>query len=177
MPVLLDTSLLPAGERAEALQSVLTGATAPHELRLLDPPERVHARLEHWQLSPDIALLHQHSSGVSHSRTAKHAHKDGPERVVFVLHDGGPGGYVHEERAYPLLRGALYVTDLNSCYSYTRPGEGSARIVQVERSALGLSMEQVQCAAVHLQASPLYRLLRSHIADLCAAAPALSLSL
>ncbi|WP_034260661.1 helix-turn-helix transcriptional regulator [Actinospica robiniae] len=174
MSVLLDTSRLPAADRAEALQAVLTGATAPHDLRLLDAPENIHARLEHWQLDPAVALLHQRSSGVSHTRTDRHARKDGPERVVFVLHDGGPGRYIHEERAYPLYRGALYVTDLNSCYSYARPGEGSARIIQIERAALGLSVEQVQSAAVDLQASPLYNLLRSHIAHLCAAAPTLT---
>lgn len=174
MSVLLDTSRLPAADRAEALQAVLTRATAPHDLHLLDPPENVHARLEHWQLNADVALLHQRSSGVSHTRSDRHARKDGPERVVFVLHDGGPGSYTHEERAYPLRRGALYVTDLNSRYSYTRPGEGSARIIQVERAALGLSMEQVQSASVRLQTSPLYNLLCSHIANLCISAPALT---
>lgn len=174
MSVLLDTNRLPAADCAEALQAVLTGATAPHEIRLLDSPENVHARLEHWQLDPAVTLLHQRSSGVSHTRTDRHARKDGPERVVFVLHDGGPGRYIHEERAYPLYRGALYVTDLNSCYSYARPGEGSARIIQIERGALGLSMEQVQGAAIHLQASPLYNLLRTHIANLCATAPTLT---
>jgi AraC-like DNA-binding protein len=172
--VLLDTNHLSAAERAEALQSVLTGATAPHDLRLLGPPDEVHARLEYWQLDPDVALLQQNSSGVSHTRSARHARKDGPERVVFVVHDGGPGSYVHEGQARPLRRGALYVTDLNSRYSYTRPGEGTARIVQIERSALGLTMEQVQRAAGQLEASPLYGLLRSHIAGLCAAAPNLS---
>ncbi|MCT9011546.1 hypothetical protein [Streptomyces rhizosphaerihabitans] len=70
-------------------------------------------------------------------------------------------------------RGALYVTDLNSCYSYTRSGEGIARIAQVERSALGLTMEQVESAA-HLRASPFYDLLRGHIATLCTTAPTLA---
>jgi AraC-like DNA-binding protein len=172
--VLLDTSQLPADDRAEALQSALTGATAPHDLRLLGPSDKVHARLEYWQLNPDVALLHQKSSGVSHTRSTRHARREGPERVVFVLHDGGPGSYVHEGQAYPLRRGALYVTDLNSRYSYTRPGEGTARIIQVERSALDLTMEQVQHAAGQLQASPFYNLLRSHIAGLCAAAPDLA---
>lgn len=94
--------------------------------------------------------------------------------MVFVLHDGGPGSYIHDGQVRPLERGALYVTDLNSCYSYTRPGEGTARIVQIERSALGLTMEQVQRAGGRLQASPLYGLLCSHIAGLCAAAPDLA---
>ena len=54
MPLLIDTNQLDPGERSEALQAVLTSATAPHDLRLLGPPDQVHARLEHWQLSPDV---------------------------------------------------------------------------------------------------------------------------
>lgn len=174
MSLLIDTSQLDPRERSDALQEVLTHATAPHDLRLLGPPGRVHARLEHWQLSPDVTILLQESSGISHTRTPAHGRHGGPERVVFVLHSGGPGSYVHDDTAYQLNQGGLYVTDLNSCYSYTRPGDGSARIVQVERSALGLSAEQVQSASGRLPESPLYDLLRSHIAEVCAIAPALS---
>jgi AraC-like DNA-binding protein len=174
MSLLIDTNQLGPRERSEALQAVLTRATAPHDLRLLGPPGQVRARLEHWQLSQDVTILHQESSGISHTRTRAHARGCGPERVVFVLHNGGPGSYVHDDTGYQLNRGALYVTDLNSCYSYTRPGDGSARIVQVERSALGLTAEQVQSASVHLPESPLYDLLRSHITEVCAIAPNLS---
>src|ERR1700722_7240479 len=174
MPVLIDTNQLNPRERSDALQAVLTRTTAPHDLHLLGPPDKVHARLEHWQLSSDVTLLQQTSSGISHTRTPAHGRHGGPERVVFVLHNGGPGSYVHDDTSYRLNRGGLYVTDLNSCYSYTRPGDGSARIVQVERSALGLTVEQVQSASVRLPESPFYDLLRSHIAEICAAAPRLS---
>lgn len=174
MPVLLDTSLLLPGERADALHTALTTATAAHDLRLTGPPGEVHAVLEHWQLSPDVAVIRQQSSGVSHTRTGRHARRDGPERVVFVLHDGGPGRYAHGGGSCVLRRGALYVTDLSSCYSYTRPGHGTARIVQIERSALGLSAEQVRSASVRLQASPFYNLLRGHIAGLCDLAESLA---
>ncbi|HEY3878329.1 MAG TPA: AraC family transcriptional regulator [Trebonia sp.] len=174
MSVLIDTNRLDPRERSDALQAVLTRATAPHDLTLLGPTDEVHARLEHWQLNSDVALLQQTSSGVSHTRTRAHGRHDGPERVVFVLHSGGPGSYVHDGSAYRLNRGGLYVTDLNSCYSYTRPGDGAARIVQVERSALGLTAEQVQSASAHLPESPFYDLLRGHIAEVCAIAPSLS---
>jgi AraC-like DNA-binding protein len=172
--LLVDTSELGPQDRAAALHEMLTGASAAHDLRLLGPPEQIHARLEHWQLSSDVSVLKQVSSGISHTRTDRHARQDGPERVVFVLHEGGPGTYVHDGRARTLDRGGLYVTDLNSRYSYARPGDGTARIVQVERSALAMSMEQVQAAAGRLVASPLYDLLRAHIAELCMTAPRIS---
>ena len=174
MSLLLDTDRLDSSVRAEALQSVLTSVTGGHDLRLLDAPDKVHARLEYWRLNPAVTVLHQVSSGVSHTRTERHTRHDGPDRVVFVLHSGGPGSYMHSGRRHPLRHGGLYVTDLSSCYSYTRPGEGAARIVQVERSALGLTVEQVDNASIHLWESPFYDLLRTHIANLAEVAPTLA---
>lgn len=176
MPVLLDTRDFDGPDRAAALHSALTRATAAHELTLLGPADRTFARLEHWQLNPDVALLHQTSSGVSHTRTRRHARHDGPARVVFVLHSGGPGSYDHDGKRYGLRDGGLYVTDLNSCYSYTRPGYGTARIVQIERSALGLTMEQVRSATATLWTSPFHNLLRAHIAELCEIAPTITIA-
>jgi hypothetical protein len=46
-------------------------------------------------------VLKQVSSGISHTRTDRHARQDGPERVVFILHDGGPGTYPHDGRRAP----------------------------------------------------------------------------
>lgn len=116
MAVLLDTRKLDVSDRAAALHIVLTGATAAHDLTLLGPADETFARLDHWQLNPDVALLRQASTGVSHTRTQRHARHDGPERVVFVLHSGAPGSYVHDGKRHPLHDGGLYVTDLNSCY-------------------------------------------------------------
>src|ERR1700712_3250610 len=167
MSTLLDTSRLDADERTDALRAVLTAASAPHELTFLDPATEVFARLEHFHLGGGGDLLVQESSGIAHTRSEAHKHLPGPEKVVFVLHDGGPGSYIQDNKQYTLERGALYVTDLNSEYSYRRPGRGVARIAVVERSMLGMSLEQVQVAAGRLVASPLYDLLRSHIAALC----------
>jgi AraC-like DNA-binding protein len=166
MALLVDTTLLEPEVRRDTLSSMLTGATAAHDLTFLGPSDSVRARLECWTFGANVLLLQQSSSGIRHSRTEKHARFTGPERVVFVLHDGPPGSYVHDEKAFRLDRGALYVTDLNSCYSYTRPGDGTARIIQIERSALGMSVEQIQLAASRLPSSPLYALLRSHIVEL-----------
>src|SRR6266702_1484402 len=97
MSVLIETNQFDPRERSDVLQAVLTRATAPNALRLLGPPGKVHARLEHWQLSPDVTILQQASSGISHTRTPAHGRHGGPERVVFVLHNGGPGSYVHDD--------------------------------------------------------------------------------
>jgi AraC-like DNA-binding protein len=166
MTLLVDTALLEPEARRDALSSILTSATAAHDLTFLGPTDYIRARLEGWSFGADVLLLQQSSSGIRHTRTEKHAKLAGPERVVFVLHDGPPGSYVYDDRTFRLDRGALYVTDLNSCYSYARPGDGMARIIQIERRVLGMSVEQIQLASARLPSSPLYALLRSHIIEL-----------
>jgi AraC-like DNA-binding protein len=165
--LLIDTSQLAVGDRAEAVQSLLVGATAPHDLKFLGPRDEVHARIEYWQLGPGVVVLQHESSGIAHTRSDKHIRRDGPERVAFVLHDGGPGSYEYDGRSWPLSRGAVYATHLNSSFSYARPGDGVARIVQVDQSLLDLPVEAVQTAAGRLVSSPLYALLRGHIGALC----------
>jgi AraC-like DNA-binding protein len=176
MAVLLDTNDFDISDRAAALHFALTSATAPHDLSLLGDPTDVHARLEHWKFGDDVAVLKQISSGIVHERSEKHDHTEGPERVVFVLHDGAVGSYVVRGRRYRLEPGAIYATELNSHYSYSRPGDGVARIVQVERDALGMSIEDVEAHALHLLQSPLYNLFRNHLADLCRDAEIISAS-
>jgi AraC-like DNA-binding protein len=165
--LLIDTSQLAVSDRAEAVQTLLVSATAPHEIEFLGPRDEVHARIEYWQLGPGVVALQHESSGIAHTRSDRHIRHDGPERVVFVLHDGGPGSYSHDGRTWRLNRGALYATHLNSSYSYARPGDGVARIIQVDRSLLDLPVETVQAAAGRLVSSPLYDLLRGHIGALC----------
>jgi hypothetical protein len=76
MPVLLDTAAVDREHRSVALHSVLTAATAPHEFRLHGNPDAVHARLEYWQLSGDVVVLQQDSSGITHTRDERHARHD-----------------------------------------------------------------------------------------------------
>jgi AraC-like DNA-binding protein len=167
MSLLIDTNQLAASDRAEAVETLLVSATAPHQLEFLGPRDEVHARIEYWQLGPGVVALQHESSGIVHTRSDQHIHHDGPERVVFVLHDGGPGLYDYDGRSCRLNRGAVYATHLNSPYSYARPGDGVARIVQVDLPLLDLSVETVQTAAGRLVSSPLYDLLRGHIGALC----------
>ena len=168
MAVVIDTAGIDPGDRAEAVRTSMVRATAPHDVRLLGPPEQVHARIEYWPLGPDVTVLHHASSGIAHTRDERHTHHEGPERVVFVLHEGGPGSYEFADRTWELRPGSVYATALNARYSYARPGHGTARIVQVERAVLGLPIEAVQAAAGRLVTSPLYTLVRSHLRAVCA---------
>jgi hypothetical protein len=68
MSVLIDNGRLDLGPRGGPA-SVAHGRDRSTHLWLLGDPENVLARLEYWQLNPDVTFLHQVSSSVSRTRT------------------------------------------------------------------------------------------------------------
>ncbi|MGW4995734.1 AraC family transcriptional regulator [Streptomyces mirabilis] len=176
MGVIMDTAGVDPRRRAELLRERLTLASSEHEVRFLAHGNRVQARLEHWQLGRDVAIMRQTSSGICHIRTERHALRDAPERVAFVVHQGGPGVYEHAGVDHQLRRGGIYVTDMCAPFRYARPGSGTAQIVQIERSAVHVTAEQVQDASRRLESSPLAVLFHYHILGLNAAAESVSSS-
>jgi AraC-like DNA-binding protein len=173
MGLVVDTAQVGPGHRAELLQERLTSASSDHEVRFLGHGSRVNARLEHWQLCDEIALMRQTSSGIRHVRTERHALRDAPERVAFVVHHGGAGVYEHAGVERDLRRGGIYVTDMNAPFRYERAGTGTAQILQMERAAAHVSAEQVQHASRRLEASSVAVLFRQHILGLIEGAEAM----
>src|SRR3954452_3191470 len=110
MGVIVDTAQGDPRERAELLRDRLTEASSEHEVRFLANGGSVQARLEHWQLRRQVAIMRQTSSGICHVRTERHALRDAPERVAFVVHEGGAGVYQHAGVDHQLRRGGIYVT-------------------------------------------------------------------
>jgi AraC-like DNA-binding protein len=174
MGVIVDTAQVDPCRRAELLRDRLTLASSDHEVRFLAPDNRVQARLEHWLLGGEVAIMRQASSGICHIRTERHALRDAPERVAFVVHHGGTGVYEHAGVDHELRRGGIYVTDMTAPFRYERPGNGTAQILQVERSAAHVTAEQVRDASQRLQSSSVAVLFRHHIVGLIAAADAVS---
>jgi AraC-like DNA-binding protein len=176
MSVIVDTSHVDPRLRTELLRDRLSVASSEHEVRFLAQGGRIQARLEHWELGREAAIMRQTSSGICHIRTERHALRDAPERVAFVVHQGGPGGYEHAGVSHPLQRGGMYVTDMTAPFRYVRPGSGIAQIIQIERSAAHVTAEQVQDASRRLESSSLAALFRHHILGLIEAADAVAAS-
>jgi AraC-like DNA-binding protein len=166
MGLIVDTAEVDPRLRAELLRERLTVASSDHEVRFLAHSSRVWARLEHWQFGPEMAIMRQTSSGICHVRTGRHARHDAPERVAFVVHDGGAGMYVHAGVNHELRRGGIYVTDMSAPFRYERPGAGTAHILQIERSGAQVTAEQVQQASRRLEASSVAVLFRQHMLGL-----------
>jgi AraC-like DNA-binding protein len=176
MGVIVDTAQVDPRLRAGLLRDRLSLASSDHEVRFLAHGGRVQARLEHWELSREVAIMRQTSSGICHVRTERHALHDAPERVAFVVHHGGAGLYEHAGVDHELRRGGIYVTDMSAPFSYQRPGVGTAQILQIERSAAHVSAEQVRGASRRLDSSALAVLFRHHVLGLIEAADGVCVS-
>jgi AraC-like DNA-binding protein len=166
MAVLVDTAQVDLHDRGEVLRERLGSASSDHEVRFLAQDGRVQARLEHWPLGGEVAIMRQTSSGICHLRTERHALHDAPQRIAFVVHQGGPGVYEHAGVDHELRRGGMYVTDMSMPFRYERPGIGTAQILQIERSAVHVSAEQVRDASRRLESSAVADLFRHHILGL-----------
>jgi AraC-like DNA-binding protein len=176
MGVIVDTAQVDPHRRAEVLRERLGSASSDHEVRFLAKGDRVKARLEHWSLGNEVAIMRQTSSGICHLRTQRHALHDAPQRIAFVVHQGGPGVYEHAGVDHELRRGGMYVTDMSAPFRYERPGIGTAHILQIERSAVHVTAEQVRDASRRLESSSLAVLFRHHILGLIEAADAVCAS-
>jgi AraC-like DNA-binding protein len=166
MGVLVDTAHVDPQHRAEVLRERLGSASSDHEVRFLATGDRVEARLEHWPLGGEVAIMRQTSSGICHRRTERHALHHAPERIAFVVHQGGPGVYEHAGVDHELRRGDMYVTDMSRPFRYERPGVGTAHILQIERSAITVTAEQVRDASRSVESSAVAALFRHHILGL-----------
>jgi AraC-like DNA-binding protein len=166
MGVIVDTAQVDPRRGAEVLRERLGSASSDHEVRFLATGDRVKARLEHWPLGDEVAIMRQTSSGICHIRTERHALHDAPERIAFVVHQGGPGVYEHAGVDRELRRGGMYVTDMSRPFRYERPGVGAAHILQIERSAVHVTAEQVRDASRSVESSAVATLFRHHICGL-----------
>jgi AraC-like DNA-binding protein len=176
MGVIVDTAQVGPHRRAEVLRERLGSASSDHEVRFLARGDRVKARLEHWPLGNEVAIMRQTSSGICHLRTERHALHDAPERIAFVVHQGGPGVYEHAGVDHELRHSGMYVTDMSLPFRYERPGTGTAHILQIERSAVHVTAEQVRDASRSVESSAVAALFRQHILGLIEAADELCAS-
>lgn len=176
METLFDADQYGARDRAEIFRDFMVATSgALQRVRFLtDDPASARVRMSGAQLDPEVLFMREVSTGITHQRTTEHLRRAGAERVSLVLPDDGSGHYEHDGFCRSLRGGDLYVTDLNTTYTYYRPGAGAVNIIQVERARLEVAAETVRLADRQLARSPLYGVVRDHLRSLASNAPLLS---
>ncbi|AUA08016.1 helix-turn-helix domain-containing protein [Streptomyces sp. SID8382] len=171
MQVLLDASRCAPTDRAAAMSDYLMAASGiPHRVRVLaDQPTSAQARVSGVELDRDVFFAEAIGAGFGIERTKADLRGAGPERIYLQLFDGDrPGHYEHDDVSRPLRRGDLCVTDLNAAFAYHASAAYRTVCVQVDRSRLEMNLETIRRADHRLARSPLYGVVRDHLASLSA---------
>jgi AraC-like DNA-binding protein len=165
MGFLLDTSGMPAGERAEAVHTAMMYASAPCHVIHEDPGGDVHARMEVWDFGGANIFTHA-SSGIRLLRTAKLARQDAMPVIALSVQRRADGRIEQRGRQRRVPPGDLLAVDLSAPYDYSWSGDGAAGCLQIPFDQVGLPVDVVRRTASEIGASPLYRLVTDHIAHL-----------
>ncbi|WP_432574103.1 helix-turn-helix domain-containing protein [Kineococcus sp. SYSU DK005] len=163
MAVLLDTSSLPAPERAEAVRSALEGAVS--RARVWAPPD-ASSRIERWDLEAGAHVIHHVSRGHRLTRTRQHLASDTTERISVGVATRGSMLLRHRDLVRADEVGELQLIDLTSPYDLLVDGESSVHAVTIDYCLLGLSVDAVRKAVPLIPKSPLYSLVRRHLLEL-----------
>jgi AraC-like DNA-binding protein len=165
MAVVLDTTLFPPEERTEAVRQMgLTGT--PMEVKYHCPPEDIVAVFEMWQVG-DTKIIRTEGAPRTVWQTDRQARDSAPEIGLFTLKLRGHATSTQSRVTVPEVPGTLLMTDLSHSYEYRETDSGAIIAVLVDFDRLSIPMDIVQRAALVLQSSPLYPLVRLHFQQLC----------
>ncbi|MEU0387737.1 helix-turn-helix domain-containing protein [Streptomyces chartreusis] len=171
--ILLDTAELPADERVEAFRAALLSSSVPSRVSMEESEERVFARMERWHFG-DLMLFTSSSSGWAVTRSPRYLRLEGPPMVSLSLQVHGTGRFGQSGRQDLVEPGELMLNDLTIPYEFAWSGSGGARALQVPYDLLAVPPHIVRRGAERLRASPLYDMVRAHIARLHADADTLA---
>ncbi len=175
MTVLIDTARLPARERAEAAQAALHSTESPQQVTWADGrPGRF--RTETVEIGPAVHMLRTTSDAVRIVRNARHVRQYAPNTFAIGYQTAGnarlsAGGVDDIESP----AGSLMCVDSDSPYDYVQSsGLNRHESVIIAHDQIGLSATTIHAAATALPRSPVYGLVRGHLAHLFDAAEPLS---
>lgn len=164
MVTLLDSRQLTGADRRPAAVVARLQAGMTSRVRLREPAAPVEVRLDAWQLG-DLPVLRADVVGpLAVSR--RQVPPDTPPVLSFYVQERGTGRHEQGGRRRPLPPGALTVTDVTSPYSFAwGDAEGAGRALQIPVARLGVSVDVVRRAVPRVVDSPLYDLVRTHVAQ------------
>jgi AraC-like DNA-binding protein len=165
MVVLLDTQSLVDQDPNEALQEAFSSTEAPQVVRF-DPSPAIRHLMELSEFGPAAHVLRNTGTGVHIVRGPAQVRRGAPEQTAIGV----------QLRGHALLRtlgsesvtnaGHLHLVDVTSPYSYRQFGDSNHKVLLIDNKQLGLPVDVIRTALPKLQGSPIYDLVRAHVARL-----------
>jgi AraC-like DNA-binding protein len=164
MTVVLDATLLPERDRAEAVVAAMRQAGVPAHVTHEDPDD-VYARIEVFDLGGGTTIMHRQGTGVGLRRTAAQVRVAAPERIALTV--VGPGRFVYVQadhyRATASRQPQMMLTDHSATYQFDRIGGGETFSLSFDHTTLALPVDVIRAAVGRLEASPLFDVVRAHL--------------
>jgi AraC-like DNA-binding protein len=134
-------------------------------VRFTEPPLPRRARLDGWDVGGIPVLRADLCGELVLTCSAARAREDAEPTVSFAVQELGMAlqDQFGSQRVVP--QGALALTEVSSAYEYRWSGRGACRALQLPVSQLGLPVDVVRRAVPLAHRSPLYGLVRAHLAQ------------
>lgn len=174
MVTLLDTDRLDPAARRPAQVAERLESTLVSRIRFADPRRPARARLDAWDLAGVSVLRLELSGELTLSRSRRQIGTDAPPTVSFAVQERGVALHEHLGHRRVVPRGSLAATEVATPYGYHCSGPGVCRAVQVPVGRLGLPVDVVRRALPRIHRSPLFDLVRVHLAQVSRDAELLS---
>jgi AraC family transcriptional activator of tynA and feaB len=165
MVVLLDTQSLVGQDPNEALQEAFSSTEAPQVVRF-DPSPSIRHLMELSEFGPAAHLLRNTGTGVHIVRGPAQVRSGAPEQTAIGVQLRGHALLQTLGRESVTNAGHLHLVDVTSPYSYRQFGDSDHKVLLIDNQQLGLPVDLVRAALPKLQESPLYGLVRAHLARL-----------
>jgi AraC family transcriptional activator of tynA and feaB len=165
MVVLLDTQRLVDRDPNEALQEAFTNTEAPQIVSFESTP-RIRHLMELAELGSAAHLLRNTGTGVHIVRGPAQVRRGAPEQTAIGVQLRGHALLRTLGRESVANAGHLHLVDVTSPYSYRQFGVCDHKVLLADNQRLGLPVDVIRAALPKLQASPIYDLVRAHLARL-----------
>lgn len=162
MTLLLDTAAVPAADRDDATRAAVERMSVPTEVSLLGTGPR-DTRMDFWQMGR-LSALRNEGRALRLLRTPQHVRRDAPEVVSMNIQLKGRALHHQGGHTQQACAGELVMADLSGTYE---SNTGLATLATyMSYSDLGVEVAVGRRAMPRLAASPLYALVRNHLAQL-----------
>jgi AraC family transcriptional activator of tynA and feaB len=162
--VLLDTDLLPEADRADAVHAAYDGQRPRRTVAL--GPRPVRHRVERLALGADVHLLRTGGNALDIVRTPRQVRADAPEHVAIGWHRRGDAlvSTAGGDSAIPV--GELNCVDMTAPYRLSHRTAHDHDVLILTNQQAAVPVDVVRAAAPALRRSPVYDLVRRHLAGL-----------
>ncbi|MDG4767048.1 helix-turn-helix domain-containing protein [Solwaraspora sp. WMMD406] len=170
--LVLDTRSLPARERAEAFQATVS-ANCSASMATFEDPAAIHAKMTVSDFGA-AKVFNIDASGTTLRRTPAIARSSAETSIVLALpmRTDNHLSWAREDRLYGPRD--LMLVDLSLPYVYGWEGGGASYALHVDVDQLGVPRDMIHAAAREPRRSPLYDLVRDHVARVTAQAEQLA---